>query len=221
MSWIRNNKVIDNHKPVMLNNLIKIMQKDKRERFIDCTFGAGGHTSALMSLYPNMVFFALDRDPMTEDLIKTKNITGENFFFFCDRFSRINNYKTKIFDLEPNDFLEKKTSYQQGYFNESINNFEIKTNFKISEQENTIDYKKITIFFDLGMSNIQLFDSKRGFSYQNTLAELNLSMDEESKSVSDFLNNDTEYNIFKVLNDFGEEYFNCFCLSTSSGSGSY
>ena len=37
------------HYPVMLDQVIKICKPEKGGDFIDCTFGAGGYTNALLS----------------------------------------------------------------------------------------------------------------------------------------------------------------------------
>ena len=36
------------HIPVLKNEVVENLQPDKNKVFIDCTFGAGGHTQALL-----------------------------------------------------------------------------------------------------------------------------------------------------------------------------
>lgn len=52
------------HVPVMLQEVLQCFQPKNSEVFIDMTFGAGGHTLALLESAPNIKVYALDRDPV-------------------------------------------------------------------------------------------------------------------------------------------------------------
>ena len=49
------------HFPVMLSEVIKILSPIKGGLFVDCTFGGGGYSKALLK-FPNVKVIALDRD---------------------------------------------------------------------------------------------------------------------------------------------------------------
>ena len=49
------------HFPVMLNEIIKVCSPEKGGNFIDCTFGGGGYSEALLN-FPKTNVIALDRD---------------------------------------------------------------------------------------------------------------------------------------------------------------
>lgn len=75
------------HKPVLLNEVKKVLEnffdKDQRIYGVDGTFGRGGHSSEILSLYENSVILGIDRDQEAlsfakenyEDLIKDKRLS--------------------------------------------------------------------------------------------------------------------------------------------------
>ncbi|XP_078270984.1 12S rRNA N(4)-cytidine methyltransferase METTL15 [Rhinoraja longicauda] len=52
------------HKPVMVKEIVQHLSPKPGQVFLDMTFGAGGHTKAILSQAPDISVFALDRDPM-------------------------------------------------------------------------------------------------------------------------------------------------------------
>ena len=94
------------HYPVMLEQVLKICSPEKGGLFLDCTFGAGGYTNAILS-FPNTQVVALDRDLHTKKYAdKTKKKYKNRFSFHNLKFSELNkaiNKNTKvdfvIFDL--------------------------------------------------------------------------------------------------------------------------
>ena len=94
------------HQPVMLNQILSIISPQHGGTFIDCTFGGGGYSEAILN-YPETKVFALDRDNLTkkkaESLIKK---FPQRFNFVQDKFSNLYeivnknlNPKAIIFDL--------------------------------------------------------------------------------------------------------------------------
>ncbi|XP_010017042.1 PREDICTED: putative methyltransferase-like protein 15P1, partial [Nestor notabilis] len=51
------------HIPVMLEEVVNCFSPQPGERFLDMTFGAGGHTTALLEKASDIMIYALDRDP--------------------------------------------------------------------------------------------------------------------------------------------------------------
>ncbi|XP_037257444.1 12S rRNA N4-methylcytidine (m4C) methyltransferase isoform X3 [Falco rusticolus] len=51
------------HIPVMLEEVVNCLSPQPGQRFLDMTFGAGGHTTALLEKASGVTVYALDRDP--------------------------------------------------------------------------------------------------------------------------------------------------------------
>ncbi|NXE23821.1 MET15 protein, partial [Ardeotis kori] len=51
------------HIPVMLEEVVNCLSPQPGQRFLDMTFGAGGHTTALLEKTSDITIYALDRDP--------------------------------------------------------------------------------------------------------------------------------------------------------------
>jgi len=87
------------HYPVMLNQILSIISPQHGGTFIDCTFGGGGYSQAILE-FPNTKVIAIDRDKLTEEyagaLIKK---FPKRFNFFRDKFSNL--YKFAKMDLNP------------------------------------------------------------------------------------------------------------------------
>ena len=99
------------HYPVMLNQILSIISPQHGGTFIDCTFGGGGYSEAILS-FPNTKVIAIDRDSLTK---KHANILEKKFpkrfNFFQKKFSNLSqvvnsnlNPKAIIFDLGMSSF---------------------------------------------------------------------------------------------------------------------
>jgi 16S rRNA (cytosine1402-N4)-methyltransferase len=89
------------HISVLLNESLALLNLRKEGVYLDCTFGAGGHTSKILE-QGSATVFAIDRDPTTKkfaDILKEKY--PKNFFYFNSKFSEILNIpeiKPEMFD---------------------------------------------------------------------------------------------------------------------------
>ena len=99
------------HQPVMLNQILSIISPQHGGTFVDCTFGGGGYSKAILK-YPNTKVVAIDRDSSTQ---KYANVLKEKFpkrfTFTQNKFSNLNkivredlNPKAVIFDLGLSSF---------------------------------------------------------------------------------------------------------------------
>ena len=99
------------HHPVMLDQILSIISPQHGGIYIDCTFGGGGYSRAILK-HPNTKVFAIDRDEITkqyaEDIIKQ---FPERFNFFQNKFSNLDKIlklnlspRAIIFDLGLSSF---------------------------------------------------------------------------------------------------------------------
>ncbi len=94
------------HYPVMLKEVLDTCNPKNGGLFLDCTFGAGGYSNAILS-YPNTQVIALDRDPNIRRYAKkTKKKYENRFSFYNSKFSDLDKFVSKklkvdciIFDL--------------------------------------------------------------------------------------------------------------------------
>ena len=92
------------HFPVMLSEVIKILSPIKGGLFVDCTFGGGGYSKALLK-FPNVKVIALDRDEKVLSIAsKLEKKFHSRFQFYQIKFSQIDKILNKhvdgiIFDL--------------------------------------------------------------------------------------------------------------------------
>ena len=99
------------HYPVMLNQILSIISPQHGGTFIDCTFGGGGYSKAILK-YSATKVFALDRDKLTQKIANNLfKKFPERFIFFRNKFSNLNNIidpnlkpKAIIFDLGISSF---------------------------------------------------------------------------------------------------------------------
>ena len=52
------------HKPVLLQEVVNGLNLKDGEVFVDATYGAGGHTRAVLEHYPDIQVIGIDQDPL-------------------------------------------------------------------------------------------------------------------------------------------------------------
>ena len=149
------------HYPVMLDEVLKICNPVNGGDFIDCTFGYGGFSNAILS-YPKTKVIALDRDIQTKKYAeKIKKNYKERFSFYNKKFS----------ELSKNITTKKKFDF---------------------------------IIFDLGVSNMQILNLDRGFSF-NSKTSIDMRMGLNSISANEVINSFSQQTLNDIIRLFGEE----------------
>ena len=99
------------HYPVMLNQVLSIISPQHGGTFIDCTFGGGGYSHAILK-FPGTKVIAIDRDRLTQKHANTLvKKFPKRFNFFQEKFSNLSkvvqkntNPRAVIFDLGLSSF---------------------------------------------------------------------------------------------------------------------
>ncbi len=98
------------HIPVLLHEILGVMKPEGTKRYLDCTFGGGGHSQALLDAGKEIQIVAIDCDPQAverAELFKTKY--KQRFHFYDMNFSKLNTLPEKefhgiLFDLGVSSF---------------------------------------------------------------------------------------------------------------------
>ena len=92
------------HFPVMLNEIIQISSPSKGGIFVDCTFGGGGYSQAILS-FPGTKVIGIDRDQSVFSIARElEKKFKDRFRFYKSKFSQIDKILDQsvdaiIFDL--------------------------------------------------------------------------------------------------------------------------
>ena len=139
------------HYPVMLDQVLSIISPQHGGTFIDCTFGGGGYSQAILN-YPDTKVFAIDRDKASQKYANVlKKKFPERFSFFQNKFSDLNkifklglNPRAVIFDLGISSF--QLADHQRGFSFNSKGTLSMEMGFnKFSAYDvvNTLDKEKL------------------------------------------------------------------------------
>ncbi len=144
----------EKHYPVLLDEILSIISPQNGGTFIDCTFGQGGYSKALLR-YNNTNVIALDRDPNSTIIAeKIKQDKKGRFSFYNKKFSEINKIEIKnkinaiLFDLgysylqikDPNKGLSFET---KGKLNMRLG----LNDFSANEVINKLNQKELELIF--------------------------------------------------------------------------
>ena len=140
------------HYPVMLDQILSIISPQHGGTFIDCTFGGGGYSEAILK-YPDTKVLAFDRDELTREYanILVKKFPTR-FRFFKDKFSNLNkvvesdsNLKAIIFDLGLSSYQLSDNQRGFSFQSDSFLSMEMGINkYSAYDVVNTLDKKYLT-----------------------------------------------------------------------------
>ena len=75
------------HVPVMLRESIEWLRADAGGIFLDCTFGGGGHTEAILDANDGNFVYSIDRDPEAKVRARELSVLRKNFVFYQTNFA--------------------------------------------------------------------------------------------------------------------------------------
>ena len=153
----------NNHLPVMLNEVLSFIPKDKKINLIDATFGGGGYSKAILQDFDIKNLIAIDRDPISKIFYEELKKDFDNIELFNQKFSKLDEllrdskystekYDVIIFDLGVSsnqiDNPERGFSFQQdGPLDMKMGS----SNLNAFEVINLFDEKKLAdIFYEFG-----------------------------------------------------------------------
>ena len=91
-----------NHLPVMIEEVTKLCNPKNGGNFMDCTFGAGGYSKALLK-FKDAKIIALDRDDHVNEIANKLKNKFQSRVVFNKKFSKLDLVSSKIlmqnFDL--------------------------------------------------------------------------------------------------------------------------
>jgi len=86
------------HQPVLRREVLEFLAPRPGGRYLDGTFGGGGHTRALLEAWPDVNVVALDRDPAAAE--RARNLREE----FAGRFALVDRDFGRLAELPMEDF---------------------------------------------------------------------------------------------------------------------
>ena len=146
------------HFPVMLDEVVQICDNQKKEQLvIDCTFGGGGYSKALLK-FPNIKVIALDRDKSAIKRAESLKIkSSSKFKFYNEKFSNLdkiisdeNKPDVVIFDLGLSTL--QLQDYSRGFSFNATDKIDMQMGLSdISAEEviNTLDEKNLKLIIKI------------------------------------------------------------------------
>ena len=74
------------HQPVLLEQVIKWLEPERKKRLLDATLGLGGHTLAILRHDPSVQVLGIDQDEQALRVAEQRLAEYEGRFFFSSQF---------------------------------------------------------------------------------------------------------------------------------------
>ena len=121
--------ITNTHKPIMVNEILSFLNKDKEISILDCTFGGGGHTISFLDLGHRVT--AIDQDLKAQEISKDLRTQFNKFNFFKMNFKDLEKLKK--------DNLKNKYDFillDLGFSSNQLEDAQIGISFKIDSRLN-------------------------------------------------------------------------------------
>ena len=156
------------HTPVMIDEIISFIPKNKSINVIDATFGGGGYSKKILHNFKVSQLLAIDRDPISITLSCDIKAHYKNFTLVNDKFSNIDRI------VEQSKIIDKKFDiivYDLGTSSNQIDNSERGFSFS----------KKGPLDMRMGLTDKNAFDIINNYDEKN-LANIIFKYGEERYS---------------------------------------
>jgi len=167
------------HVPVLVDRVINALRPEKGGVYIDATFGAGGHSKALLAGGADFVY-GFDRDPEAVQRV-SKGMYENRLTVLCENFSSM------------------REAILAHVYDESLSLPHL-----MDKQGD--DIKVNGIMFDLGVSSMHLDVAERGFSFRLT-GPLDMRMGNSDVTAEDVVNSLSQKDLENIFRIYGEERF--------------
>ena len=158
----------NNHVPVMLNEVLSFIPKEKKINLIDATFGGGGYSRAILKNFNIKNLIAIDRDPISKIFYDELRKDFDNIELFNQKFSKLDEL------LKNSEHFKEKYDviiFDLGVSSNQIDNPERGFTF---QQDGPLDMK-------MGSSNLNAFEVINSFD-EKKLADIFYQFGEEKYS---------------------------------------
>ena len=179
------------HQPVLQREVLALLAPVANGRYLDATFGGGGHTRAILEAAPDTHVYALDRDPaaaaraekLARDFPGRLHFANENFTAIAEQSGGSFQLPSQGARCSPHSAARQRP---------------------IQNPESKIQNLQ-GVLFDLGLSSYQLDEPARGFTFRSD-APADMRMDPRTGvPASTWLETAPEADIARAIRDYGEE----------------
>jgi 16S rRNA (cytosine1402-N4)-methyltransferase len=171
------------HRPVMLDEIVRVFATVPPGVVVDATLGGGGHSEALLTSRDDLIVIGIDRDPTAVAA------ASDRLARFGHRFRAVHARFDDLHQLMPTDQIPRPSAEQ------------------LDEIDAALADGLSGALFDLGVSSPQLDRPERGFSFRQP-GPLDMRMDPTAPwSAADVVNGYAERDLAAVIRRFGDERF--------------
>src|SRR4051794_38957768 len=171
------------HRPVMLDEIVRVFAAVPAGVLLDATLGGGGHAEALLTSRDDLLVVGVDRDPAAI------GAAGDRLRRFGSRFRAVHARFDDLHALMPTNQIPRPSPEQ------------------LDEIDRAFAEGLSGALFDLGVSSPQLDSPERGFSFRRS-GPLDMRMDPTAPwSASDVVNGYAVDDLARVLRTHGDERF--------------
>ena len=168
------------HQPVMLDQVLSIISPQRGGTFIDCTFGGGGHSHAILQ-YPDTKVFAIDRDKLA---IQHANALVKKF---PKRFSFSQNKFSNLNEIIKSDLNPQAIIFDLGL-----------SSFQLSDSQRGFSFKsKGFLSMQMGINKYSAYDVVNTLDKQHLASIIKILGDEKDGKI--IANNIIKYRIKKPI----------------------